>query len=288
VNERRSGRIFRLCPEGGGPAVEFNRGAVPDRLVIEGTASVQSTEFYTSFYQGEASQALAEHRRRQMPQLASLAGLDSGSSLTCLDVGCGSGIAVRYLNEWCPGVRAYGIDPGLTMDDPALFRASFEDRRSVEGLPPSFDVIAFLDVLEHFPDPAPILREAQSALVPGGRLLIKVPTRSALIYGLARRLRRIAPFVSRRVLRRLYQLDYTPPHYFYFDLPSLTALLNDAGFIVERHAYLSEMPLAHLWARLWGMRLPVRLGAFACLVPLRAFATRERSECLAVVARART
>jgi SAM-dependent methyltransferase len=158
----------------------------------------------------------------------------------------------------------------------------------ITRLPATFEVISFLDVLEHFADPVPILHQARERLADGGRLLIKVPTRSALIYQAARRLRHVTPGLSRKVLRRLYQLDYWPPHYLYFDLPSLSALLDEAGFVVERHAYVSEIPLAHLWRRLWGMPLPARAAAFVCLLPLKVLATGPRRECLAVVARSRS
>lgn len=223
-----------------------------------------------------------------MPQVASLAGFASGDrERTHLDVGCGTGIAVEYVNQHCRNVRSWGIEPGLTRDAPPLFRASFDDLDRIEDLPRAFDVISFLDVLEHFEDPVPVLHQARARLASGGLLLIKVPTRSALIYRGARHLRHVAPALSRRLLRRLYQLDYVPPHYYYYDLPSLGALLQKAGFAIDGHAYVSEIPLAQLWRRLWGMPLPVRIAAAACLLPLKMFATGSRSECLAVAARVR-
>jgi SAM-dependent methyltransferase len=279
-------RIFSLSwDESAG--IEFNRGGEADRLLLDRPVAVEASEdFYAEFYQGGAAHALADLRRSQLPQLAALAGLDvARRESSHLDVGCGAGIAVRYVNEQCPNVRSYGIEPGLPADQPPLFRASLDDLDRVRGLPPAFDVISFLDVLEHFPDPRPVLQQARRRLAPDGLLLIKVPTRSALIYQAAKHLRHVTPAVSRTVLRRLYQLDYRPPHYLYFDLPSLTMALENAGFVVERHAYVSEIPLAHLWRRLWGMPLPARIAAFACLLPLKALPTPSLRECLAVVAR---
>jgi SAM-dependent methyltransferase len=278
--------VFSLSPADGSVSVEFNRGPVADRLILaDADAPAGRQDFYAAFYQDGAAGALADLRRAQMPQLAALAGLDAATRTTThLDVGCGTGVAVRYLNEQCPNVRACGIEPGLVADQPPLYRAALEDVGRIAELPATFDVISFLDVLEHFADPIPVLLQARARLAVDGRLLIKVPTRSALIYQAARRLRHVAPGLSRRVLRRLYQLDYWPPHYLYFDLPSLSAALHEAGFVVERHAYVSEIPLAHLWQRLWGMPLPARAAAFACLLPLRILATGPRSECLAVVA----
>jgi SAM-dependent methyltransferase len=281
------GSVFPLTPGDGAAGIEFNRGQAADRLILTPSApSAGADDFYAAFYQGGAARALAELRRAQMPQLVALAGLDRvRRQTTHLDVGCGTGIAVDYVNQQCPNVRSYGIEPGLAGDRPLLFRASLADIGRIDGLPARFDVISFLDVLEHFEDPLPVLHQAGERLATNGRLLIKVPTRSALIYQAAKHLRRITPAISRRVLRRLYQVDYRPPHHLYFDLVSLTATLERAGFVVERHAFVSETPLAQLWRRLWGMALPVRAAAFACLLPIKLLSTPSRRECLAVVAR---
>jgi SAM-dependent methyltransferase len=283
-----AGRHFFLSPADESVGIEFNRGHAVDRLHVSHPAAGGADDFYATFYQAGAADALADLRRAQMPALAALAGLDRArAGTTHLDVGCGTGIAVRYVNDRCAHVQSFGIEPGLAADDPPIYRASLEEVGRVAGLPSTFDVISFLDVLEHFEDPLPVLRQARDLLDEDGCLLIKVPTRSALIYQAARRLRHITPPISRRILRRLYQVDYRPPHYLYFDLPSLTAVLGTAGFVVERHAFVSEIPLAHLWRRLWGMALPVRIAAFACLLPLKVLATGPRCECVAVVARLR-
>jgi SAM-dependent methyltransferase len=283
-----AGRLFFLSAADESVGIEFNHGRAADRLIVARPDEPGAADFYATFYQEGAADALADLRRAQMPELAALAGLDRARrDTTHLDVGCGTGIAVQYLNEHCANVRSFGVEPGLAANAPPLYRASLEEVERVAGLPSKFDVISFLDVLEHFDDPRRVLRQARGLLHEDGCLLIKVPTRSALIYQAARRLRHLTPGLSRRILRRLYQVDYWPPHYLYFDLLSLNAVLEEAGFIVDRHRFVSEIPLPHLWRRLWGMALPVRLAAFACLLPLKLLSTPRRRECVAVVARRR-
>ena len=44
-----------------------------------------------------------------------------------------------------------------------------------DQLPGGFDPIVFLDVLEHLPDDLAVLSTLRNSLLPGGKLIIKVP-----------------------------------------------------------------------------------------------------------------
>jgi SAM-dependent methyltransferase len=90
----------------------------------------------------------------------------SFSDVRWLDYGCGLGGLVRCGRR--RGIDIYGFDEGYAAD-----------RMRQDGIPPltrseldaaagSFDVITALEVMEHFADPMPPLREIATLLRPGG------------------------------------------------------------------------------------------------------------------------
>lgn len=96
-----------------------------------------------------------------------------GARPRILDVGCGPGTL------W-PRLEAFGDVEGVEPDS-TLVRPEHADRTHVqlfdEGFQPEskYDLVFFLDVLEHLDDPVAALRHASSLLEPGGRILVTVP-----------------------------------------------------------------------------------------------------------------
>ena len=117
------------------------------------------------------SAMVLEVLRRHAPQ---------GGWPAILDVGSGDGLFFNDLAEF--GV-ATGIEPDASLVSDATratgrvlirpFDASFQP-----GTP--YNLILFLDVLEHLPDPVVALRHAHSLLAPGGTVLVTVPAFRAL------------------------------------------------------------------------------------------------------------
>lgn len=90
-----------------------------------------------------------------------------------LDVGCGQGELGHVLRE--RGHTVVGID-----SVPPLFELDeFIHHDLALGLPatlkPGYDVVLLADVLEHMPDPAPLLAAVRELLAPNGRILVSLP-----------------------------------------------------------------------------------------------------------------
>jgi SAM-dependent methyltransferase len=277
---------FLLKP-GTALCVRFSRGDAADRL--EGYGSYQRSgakNFYDEFYE-RSSTGLTPLRSHQARLIAEFLGLtNSGEAVTWIDIGCGTGDAVRTLNETSGGrIQAFGIDPSAKPGDNRIRRIGLEEFADEKEGAASYDYISFLDVLEHFEDPLAGLRLALARLKTDGALVIKVPVRTAAIYRMSKALRFLAPPLSRALFQRLYQVDYPPPHHWYFDGASLERLCTEAGLRIEAQLPMSETPLRFLWGRLWGLAAPVRVAAFAAFGVLSLFSVGSLKECLVVVAR---
>jgi len=92
--------------------------------------------------------------------------------LAILEVGCGTGINLDYIETRCGDrlTRLVGIDPEAV---PARSRT----REVRHDIPPEefFDLILAMDVLEHVDDPVELLTRLHGHLKSSGRLLLSVP-----------------------------------------------------------------------------------------------------------------
>ncbi len=105
------------------------------------------------------------------------AGLDRAAR--ALDVGCGTGYMLRWLERAAGGMPVVGLEfsaAGLAFcrerGHPRLVRAS------AAGLPfrsASFDLVTSFEVLDELRDDRPAFDELARVLRPGGRLLIRLP-----------------------------------------------------------------------------------------------------------------
>jgi SAM-dependent methyltransferase len=137
-------------------------------------------------------------------------------SLRWLDFGCGNGGLVRYLNA-NTNVDACGFDEGAIVTRarkqgiPILSEGELQE---VEG---AFDVVTAIEVVEHVPDPLPVLRQIRRLLRPGG--LFFLTTGNA------------EPFA-----KKLTKWSYVIPeiHVSYFEPLTLEVAMRSAGFRPER------------------------------------------------------
>ncbi|WP_323844661.1 bifunctional 2-polyprenyl-6-hydroxyphenol methylase/3-demethylubiquinol 3-O-methyltransferase UbiG [Microbulbifer magnicolonia] len=104
-----------------------------------------------------------------------------------LDVGCGGGILTEAMAQ--RGAEVTGIDMGEAPLNVAKLHAlesgvKVDYRRiPVEELareqPASFDIVTCLEMLEHVPDPASVIRACADLVKPGGQLFFSTINRTA-------------------------------------------------------------------------------------------------------------
>ncbi|MFB9146421.1 bifunctional 2-polyprenyl-6-hydroxyphenol methylase/3-demethylubiquinol 3-O-methyltransferase UbiG [Halomonas alkalicola] len=110
-----------------------------------------------------------------------------------VDVGCGGGILAEAMAH--RGARVTGIDLGEAPLAVARLHAEESGvevdyrRISVEALaeerPGEFDVVTCLEMLEHVPDPASVVRACATLVKPGGQLFFSTLNRNPKAYALA-------------------------------------------------------------------------------------------------------
>jgi 2-polyprenyl-3-methyl-5-hydroxy-6-metoxy-1,4-benzoquinol methylase len=136
-----------------------------------------------------------------------------------LEIGCGTGTFMVAARQ--AGWNVLGIEPGRAAA--AIARGKGLDILDgyfpeVLGSQRTFDVIAMLDVLEHFADPLSFLAKASDHLEPGGHLFIQVPNWDSLLV-------RLDGAKSTVVC---------PGHWSYFTPVTLRDVLARAGFAALR------------------------------------------------------
>ena len=186
----------------------------------------------------KALHALNPVRVQYVRERARLAGA------TALDVGCGGGLlsealaregaqvtAIDLAPELVKVARLHRLESGVQVD---------YQLRSVESLaeerPGTFDVVTCMEMLEHVPDPASIIRACHTLLKPGGRLFLSTLNRTPAAFALA--------IVGAEYIARL--LPKGTHHYQEFIRPSeLAGWLREAGSQLEDVTGLAYEPWRH-------------------------------------------
>lgn len=110
-----------------------------------------------------------------------------------LDVGCGAGllsealacsgaqvVALDLAPELIKVARLHRLESGVSVD----YRLQSAEALA-EEMPGRFDAITCMEMLEHVPDPAAIIRACATLLKPGGRLFLSTLNRTPAAFALA-------------------------------------------------------------------------------------------------------
>ena len=178
-----------------------------------------------------------------------------------LDVGCGGGLLSEALARAGADVTAIDLAPAvLDVARLHLHESGVEvDYReiAVEALaaemPGAFHVVTCMEMLEHVPDPASVIRACATLLAPGGKLFLSTLNRTPLAFGAA-------------ILGAEYLLHLLPSgthEYGQFLKPSeIAAELRASGLVLEDLSGLAYNPLTR---RAW-LTANVAVNYLACAV----------------------
>lgn len=157
--------------------------------------------------------------------------LEEGPSAV-LDIGCGDG---RLLRRLPPTVRRCGVDCVTPWDLPPDME--YVQANLAEGLPwkdATFDAVFAGEVIEHLLDTVGFLQECRRVLRPGGVLILTTPN---LAYW-----RNLLQWIRQQQFFFVDCRGGENGHVRYFAPQSLRAVLNEAGFRVERLFSVGDLP----------------------------------------------
>jgi 2-polyprenyl-3-methyl-5-hydroxy-6-metoxy-1,4-benzoquinol methylase len=142
------------------------------------------------------------------------------------DVGCSGGWFLEVMKGWecygCEIAPAYAEMARRRFGD-RIFTGTLEDYPSADDY---FDVITLQDVLDHCPEPLPVLAKCRRMLKEGGLLVIKVHNISCLYAKLTG-----AGFYA----------IIPPSHLFYYDRRTLALAAAKAGFEVVETKFIAHL-----------------------------------------------
>ena len=126
-------------------------------------------------------------------RLAYVASRSTLAGTRALDVGCGGGLLSEAMARAGAEVTAIDLAPavldiarlhlhesGLAVD----YRLTSVESLAI-AMPTVFEVVTCMELLEHVPDPASVIRACAALLKPGGRLFLSTLNRTPLAFGAA-------------------------------------------------------------------------------------------------------
>jgi SAM-dependent methyltransferase len=152
-----------------------------------------------------------------------------------VELGCGSGANLLWLQRQYAFANSIGIDLGFTetiSEGAAMFKSgNLNQRWDLDDQ--SVDVLCGMMVIEHLFDPIFAFSEISRVLDPGGRAFVNLP----LITGVKNRFRLLVgriPVTSVPYRRWISEGHWDGFHLHYFTLPSIVDLATHSGLKISR------------------------------------------------------
>lgn len=177
----------------------------------------------------------AKELMRIVPMIARTAALvaDQVHDKRCLDIGCGRGYLPAVMQAL--GWDARGVEISSDAAEYAtqrfgldVFTGTIEQYAASPDVQ-TFPLVTAIDVVEHVPSPRDFVAAAARVVEPRGWLIIDTPN------GAARNID----------VKGVQWKGFNPFHIYLFTIPSLTKLLADFGFTVERSFSYGNRPAEH-------------------------------------------
>ncbi|HMV77062.1 MAG TPA: class I SAM-dependent methyltransferase [Leptospiraceae bacterium] len=132
-----------------------------------------------------------------------------------LDIGAGSGIFTKFLQESSSLKKSVCLDIGYSTDFEETYKGrTIEFRRSIDKS--DADLVLMMDVLEHIPDDAEFLKQYVSKIKPGTDILISVPAFQFLFSGHDYFLEHCRRYNSKTLINTVEKSGLTVIRYSYF------------------------------------------------------------------------
>jgi 2-polyprenyl-3-methyl-5-hydroxy-6-metoxy-1,4-benzoquinol methylase len=142
-----------------------------------------------------------------------------------LDVGCAAGYFLRVAQTRGHDVHGVELSQAIAVEAVSHLGAdrvhigTLDDAvRAMDYRPESFDLITMWDVIEHIPEPQPVVRRIRELLKPDGRFLLETQN--------------VASRWARLLGRRWHHYKHDE-HLYHFDPATIRRILGDCGFAVE-------------------------------------------------------
>lgn len=246
-----------FCPENGLGLVQCRQCGlvyVGDRPEPEELYALYGETYFHNDESGKVGYAdyIADEpniRRTAQRRLAFLEKFTAPGRL--LDVGCAAGF---FMDEAAKrGWAVEGLDVSAFAVEYTREQFGHETRHGtlteLEYEPGAFNAITMWDVIEHVPDPNAYIHRAADLLNTGGVLVLATPD--------------VGSIPARLAGRRWVGYKLSEEHIYYFAIPTLSRMLEAAGFEVVNVRHVGKYVTLRLFVDRLGMYFPLLAKALA-------------------------
>lgn len=150
-----------------------------------------------------------------------------------LDFGCGNGAFLDLVRVSGNAAKAVGIE----QDESSLAelrKAGIHCWNDIASVPPEeiFDIVFLFHVIEHLSEPENILQAIGARLNKNGTIVIETPNAEDAL-------------LSYYNCEAFADFTYWSPHIYLYNVETLTALLERAGFVITEMRQIQRYPLAN-------------------------------------------